>query len=115
MRSRFAQPSAFESQLVDSETTPGRPTIGWRSDIEKVSIEKLREFYDTFYWPNNATVTVIGDFKPDVALRLIGRYFGAITRSPKPIPPVLMLPSCSHNRGKYITQLATTTAISSVI
>ena len=30
-------------------------TIGWRSDIEKVSIEKLREFYDTFYWPNNAT------------------------------------------------------------
>ncbi len=62
------------------------PTIGWRSDIEKVSIEKLREFYDTFYWPNNATITVIGDFKPDVALALIGKYFGAITRSPKPIP-----------------------------
>ncbi|MGE8232121.1 MAG: M16 family metallopeptidase, partial [Stenotrophomonas sp.] len=34
------------------------PVIGWRSDIEKVSIEKLRAFYDTFYWPNNATVTV---------------------------------------------------------
>ncbi|WP_296527722.1 pitrilysin family protein [Rhodoferax sp.] len=31
-------------------------TIGHRSDIEKVSIEKLREFYDTFYWPDNATV-----------------------------------------------------------
>ena len=33
------------------------PTIGWRSDIEHVPIEKLRAFYDTFYWPNNATVT----------------------------------------------------------
>ena len=40
-------------------------TIGWRSDIEKVPIEKLRAFYDTFYWPDNATATVIGGF--DVA------------------------------------------------
>jgi zinc protease len=37
------------------------PTIGWLSDIEHVPIEKLRAFYDTFYWPNNATVTVVGD------------------------------------------------------
>ncbi len=64
------------------------PTIGWRSDIEKVSIAKLREFYDTFYWPNNATVTVIGDFAPRRALELIGKYFGAIPRSPQPIPQV---------------------------
>jgi zinc protease len=64
------------------------PTIGWRSDIEKVPIEKLREFYDTFYWPINATVTVIGDFQPEIALRLVQRNFGAITRSPKPIPQV---------------------------
>ncbi|MDO8541388.1 MAG: pitrilysin family protein [Opitutaceae bacterium] len=61
-------------------------TIGWRSDIEKVPIEKLREFYDTFYWPNNATITVIGDFQPANALRLIKRYFGGIPRAPKPIP-----------------------------
>ncbi len=63
-------------------------TIGWRSDIEKVSIEKLREFYDTFYWPNNATISVIGDFQPNVALDLIGRHFGAIPRAPHPIPQV---------------------------
>ena len=63
-------------------------TIGWRSDIEKVSIAKLREFYDTFYWPNNATITVIGDFAPPNALRLIQQYFGKITRSPHPIPAV---------------------------
>jgi zinc protease len=61
-------------------------TIGWRSDIEKVSIEKLREFYDTFYWPDNATVTVVGDFDPATALSLIGKFYGATTRSPKPIP-----------------------------
>ncbi len=37
------------------------PIIGWKSDIEHVPIAKLRDFYDTFYWPNNATVTVVGD------------------------------------------------------
>ena len=63
-------------------------TIGWRSDIEKVSIEKLREFYDTFYWPDNATVTVIGDFAPERALGLIKQHYGAIPKSPKPIPEI---------------------------
>ena len=63
-------------------------TIGWRSDIEKVSIEKLREFYDTFYWPNNATVSIIGDFAPAEALGLVKKSYGAIPRSPKPIPTV---------------------------
>lgn len=61
-------------------------TIGWRSDIEKVSIEKLREFYDTFYWPDNATVSVIGDFKPEEALGLIKQHYGAIPKSPRPTP-----------------------------
>ena len=61
-------------------------TIGHRSDIEKVSIDKLREFYDTFYWPDNATATLIGDFEPAAALGLIKKYYGVHPRAPKPIP-----------------------------
>ena len=61
-------------------------TIGWRSDIENVPIEKLREFYDTFYWPNNATVTVIGDFDTNNVLDLIKKYYGSIPASPHKIP-----------------------------
>lgn len=64
------------------------PTIGWRSDIENISIEKLRGFYDTFYWPNNATVTVVGDFQPAQVLGWIRQYYGEIQRSPQPIPQV---------------------------
>jgi zinc protease len=63
-------------------------TIGWRSDIEKVPIAKLREFYDTFYWPDNATVTVIGDFEPAAALAEIQKHYGAIPKSPHPIPQI---------------------------
>lgn len=63
-------------------------TIGWRSDIEKVSIGKLREFYDTFYWPDNATATLIGDFDPAAALGLVKKFYGAYPKAPKPIPTV---------------------------
>jgi zinc protease len=63
-------------------------TIGWRSDIENVPIEKLRAFYDTFYWPNNATVSVIGDFEPVAVLELIKKYYSPFPRSPQPIPQV---------------------------
>ena len=56
-------------------------TIGWRSDIENIPTHKLQEFYDTYYWPNNATVTIIGDFKKNEALKLIKKYFGEHKRS----------------------------------
>jgi zinc protease len=64
------------------------PTIGWKSDIEHVPIEKLHAFYDTFYWPNNATVTVVGDVEPAAALELVKKYYGAYPHSPEPIPAI---------------------------
>lgn len=62
------------------------PTIGWRSDIEGVPIEKLRAFYETYYWPNNATVTLVGDFESAAALRLIKQNYGVYPSSPQAIP-----------------------------
>ncbi len=64
------------------------PTIGWKSDIEHVPISKLREFYDTFYWPNNATLTVVGDIETDAVLSLIKKYYGGYPHSPAPIPAI---------------------------
>ena len=63
-------------------------TIGWKEDIENVSIERLKEFYDTFYWPNNATAIAIGDFTEADALSVIKKHFGKIRKSTKPIPEV---------------------------
>jgi zinc protease len=64
------------------------PTIGWRSDIEHAPIGKLREFYDTYYWPNNSTVTVVGDVETEQLLGLIKKYYGVYPHSPAPIPPM---------------------------
>eukprot|EP01119_Soliformovum_irregulare_P021344 TRINITY_DN7085_c0_g2_i1.p1 TRINITY_DN7085_c0_g2~~TRINITY_DN7085_c0_g2_i1.p1 ORF type:complete len:893 (-),score=342.11 TRINITY_DN7085_c0_g2_i1:10-2688(-) len=63
-------------------------TIGWRSDIENVPIERLKLFYDTYYWPNNATLTIIGDVNTNHVLTLVDRIFGEIPKSEIPIPKV---------------------------
>lgn len=64
------------------------PTIGWRTDVEGVSMDRLREFYNTFYWPNNATVVLVGDFQPDEALSVVAKHYGKIPSAPKSIPDV---------------------------
>lgn len=61
-------------------------TIGWRSDIEGVSIERLNQFYNDFYWPNNATLTVVGSFDEKGVLTLIRKEFGRHPKAPKPFP-----------------------------
>lgn len=68
--------------------TYSHPTIGWKSDIENTSPEKLRKFYDTFYWPENAVLTVIGGFDREATLAAIVQHYGAIEAAPQPIPEV---------------------------
>ena len=62
-------------------------TIGWRSDIENVPIERLQAFYKEFYRPDNATVTIAGDATPEEVLPLIlnefGRHDGQAARVPE--------------------------------
>lgn len=61
-------------------------TIGWRSDIENMPIETLRKFYNTYYWPDNATLTIIGDFQKESLFQLVDKYFGKITKAPHDMP-----------------------------
>ena len=64
------------------------PTIGWRADVENVPTSRLKEFYDTFYHPNNATAIIVGDFDEREATRLVVKYFGQHPATETPIPEV---------------------------
>jgi predicted Zn-dependent peptidase len=59
-------------------------TIGSMADLNAASIADVREFYKTYYVPNNATIVVAGDFKTDEVIALTQKYFGAIPKG-KPI------------------------------
>jgi zinc protease len=61
------------------------PTIGSMVDLEAASIEDVREFYRTYYVPNNATLVLVGDFDSAEALRLVEQYLGRVPKS-KPVP-----------------------------
>lgn len=64
------------------------PTIGWKSDIEGMTVEGLREYYDTYYWPNNATVSIVGHFDRAQALSEVADHFGVYDEAPHDIPQV---------------------------
>ncbi len=56
-----------------------RPIIGWREEVEKLSVKQLRAFYNTYYQPHNATLVVVGDFNPKHLRSSIQRLFGPIS------------------------------------
>jgi len=60
-------------------------TIGSMADLNAATIADVREFYQTFYVPNNAVLIVAGDFKNEQALGWIKKYFGDIPKGQKPI------------------------------
>ena len=61
------------------------PTIGWPSDIARLSKEQAEEHFRRFYKPSNAILVLVGDFDPARAKELTARYFA-------PIPPGERLP-----------------------
>jgi zinc protease len=54
----------------------GRPSIGWRGEIEKLNREDALAFYKRFYAPNNAVVVVAGDVRPDDVRKMAEATYG---------------------------------------
>ncbi len=62
------------------------PVIGWMNDLENLEINDLKQWYQMWYAPNNATLIVVGDVEPDKVYRLAKKYFGRLKPS-KLTPP----------------------------
>lgn len=61
-----------------------RPVVGFMNDLENMTFEDAREWYHTWYAPNNATLVVVGDVKADEVYKLAQQYFGKL--KPKVLP-----------------------------
>lgn len=91
-RLRFENPPygmIFEDVLAKTYTNyPYKHLpIGSMEDLNKATVEDVKEFHDLFYVPNNATIVAVGDFDTKEAIALIEKHFGAIPKG-KPIPRV---------------------------
>ena len=54
------------------------PVIGWRSDVAAATVEACRDFFDTYYSPDNIVIAIVGDFDTDDALARVERAFGSL-------------------------------------
>ncbi len=61
-------------------------TIGSMEDLEAASIDDVRDFYQTYYVPENATVVIVGDFDTAQAKQLMTQYFGRVPKAARPVP-----------------------------
>jgi len=65
------------------------PIIGWPSDIPAISKQDADDFYATYYAPQNITLILVGDIRPDATVAEADRYFGRIPRGQVEAPDVV--------------------------
>jgi zinc protease len=56
------------------------PVLGWREDVEKLTRDRMMEYYKAYYKPNNASLVIVGDVKKDDVYRRVEKFFGKIPR-----------------------------------
>ena len=70
----------------------GRPVIGWMEDIGRLTQDDLRQFYQRYYTPNNATLVIVGDVNAKRLMPLIERHFGTTPSRPVVRDPITSEP-----------------------
>src|SRR5438093_8016482 len=75
-------------------------TIGSMEDLNAASVKDVSDFFKIYYAPNNAVLTLVGDFKSSEVLSKTEKYFGAIPAQPAPPAPDMSEPKPSRERRK---------------
>jgi predicted Zn-dependent peptidase len=82
-------------------------TIGSMEDLDAATVDDVREFFRIYYAPNNAVLTVAGDFERAVIGELIEKYFATIPRQPAPPPVDVSEPvEVAEREGVFVDKLA---------
>lgn len=72
------------NELIFTNPANAHSTIGSMEDLDAATIDDVQEFFRIYYAPNNAVLTVVGDFDNDEARALVEKYFGNIPAQPNP-------------------------------
>jgi zinc protease len=72
--------------------------IGSHEDLTAASMDDVKEFFRTYYTPNNLSLVIAGDFDPPEAKRLVEKYFGGIPAGPPLDRPTLWIPTLDRER-----------------
>lgn len=72
------------NELIFKNPANAHSTIGSMEDLDAATIDDVQEFFRIYYAPNNAVLTIVGDFEEQEATSLVNKYFAGIPRQPAP-------------------------------
>jgi len=98
----YGETSEVLQDLVFDNFANKHPVIGSMADLDAATIKDVQDFFRVYYAPNNAVLTLVGDFQPADALAKIKKYFGDIPAQPTPPAPDLSEPQQTAERRKTI-------------
>jgi predicted Zn-dependent peptidase len=119
----------FEERRMRTESTPlgkydeafnalfweahpyGWPVVGWPSDIPTYTLAQAKEYFATYYAPNNVTGVLAGDFEAAQVKPLLERYFGRIPRGTVDPPPVVTLEPKQLGEKRYNAEAETSPTV----
>ena len=90
------------------------PVIGSMADLDNATVEDVRDFFRTFYRPDNATIVIVGDFAADEAVQLATQYFGGIPRPARPVPRIAM-PEPAQQKERSATKSYPNTPLPAIL
>jgi zinc protease len=96
---------AYETTMMNlyPETHPYHwPVIGWMADLDAANLDDVRNFFSTYYAPNNAALSVAGDVTADQVFELAEKHFGAVKPVAEPPRSTVPNPTLSHQRILHI-------------
>jgi zinc protease len=84
-------PYGHTNWVLDKAIYPENHPYNWQvigelADLQNATIEDVKEFYDKYYGPNNATLVIAGDFEKESVKELVEKYFGEIKRRQEVAP-----------------------------
>ena len=94
----YGETSEVLQGLVYDNFANKHSVIGSMQDLNAATIKDVQEFFRIYYAPNNAVLTLVGDFQPAEALAKIKKYFGDIPAQPAPPVPDLAEPKQTAER-----------------
>ncbi len=99
-------PYGHTGWVIDKNLYPdGHPyswqVIGELEDLQNATVADVKEFYDKFYGPNNATLVIAGDFEKSEAKKLVEKYFGEIKKRQEVAPLEIQTVSLSKTKRFY--------------
>lgn len=97
------QPFGVASEILSAALYPSDypyswPVIGSMADLSAASLDDVKDFFRTYYAPNNAVIAISGDFKTAEAKQLLNKYFGAIPRGPAITRPAKASPALAAEK-----------------